>query len=234
VVPAAGFSLALTDPDSTLVPFLLEAASSGRAEVQAFFERGLATSYLIRVFPDRASLTAHWRDVWRAPGLGEECWAIAAARRDEVALLSPRSWRDDACGHDPADRRHLRLVLVHELVHVLHHQLNPRLGQVANAMPWFVEGLAVHASGQLAVEYGARVREALASGYAPTRLGQLWEHPLRYGLSGSVVAHLDSIAGRPSLASLLAATTDAQVLAATGLTERDFLAGWRAVALAGR
>jgi hypothetical protein len=225
---AEGFTLALTQPDLSLNEFFLDGGTQGRSVVQEFFARSFRLNYVVRVFPDRASLSAYWRDVWRASGLDEGCFTIAAARQEEVTFLSPGAWEKDACGQDPNQSGHVRTVLTHELVHVLHHQYMPTLGQVAQTMPWFVEGLAVFASGQLRLEYASHVHELVASGYAPTRLADIWTSTWRYELAGSLVAYIDQLIGRQALAGLLTATTEAEVLAATGLAESDLLASWRA------
>src|SRR5206468_2312814 len=100
------------------------------------------------------------------------------------------------------------------------------------AMPWFVEGLAVFASGQLGREYQAQIRELVVTGYAPARLAEIWQGAWRYGVAGSLVAYIDRLAGRERLASLLTATSEGQVLAAAGVGEAELLAGWRASVLA--
>ena len=220
--------MAVADPDQGLIPFFVSRGAAGRTEIQTFFGRSFLRPFTIWVFPTRAALAAHWREVWRAPELDEGCWAIAAARETEVTLLSPSAWAVDACGHDRTDTVHVRLILTHELVHVLHAQRNPSLGRAAHAMPWFVEGLAVLVSGQLSREYERQVRQLVASGYAPTRLAQIWEDTFRYGLAGSVVGYLESLAGRPALAELLTATGEAEVLGKGGMGEGELLAGWRA------
>ncbi len=230
---ADGFALAVAERDTAMISLLLGMGDNGRNEVQAFFARQFLIGYVIRVFPDRVSLAAYWREVWRAPDLDEGCWTVAAARGQEVTLLSPAAWKTDGCGHDPADLEHLYLILTHELVHVLHAQLNSRLGQVANSMPWFVEGLAVFASGQLRREYDVPVRQVVASGYAPTRLAEIWDALWRYGVAGSVVEHIDRLVSREGLAALLIATAEAEVLQSTSMGEAELLAGWRARLRAG-
>jgi hypothetical protein len=231
---ADGFSLAVTELDRPRIEFFLESGAQGRTEVQAFFARSYQLSYTIRLFPDRASLTTWWTEVWRASGLDQGCYTIAAARKLEVTMLSPGAGRMDGCGPDGNQEGRVRAVLTHELVHVLHDQLNPALGRVNQAMPWFVEGLAVLASGQLYNDYASAVRTLVASGNAPTRLAAIWTSSSRYGIAGSVVDYLDHRIGRAALAGLLTATTEAEVLAAAGLSESDLLAGWRAAVLAGQ
>ncbi len=227
-----GFTLEVTEPDRDRIEFFLDSGIQGRGEVQEFFARSFLLDYVIRLFPDRASLSAYWRDIWRAQGL-DGC-SIAAARQREVTFLSPGAWKTDGCGQNPNQAGHVRAILTHELVHVLHEQWNPGLGRVAEIMPWFVEGLAVYASGQLRNEYASAAREVVTAGNSPMHLADIWTSGSRYGLAGSVVAYLDQLIGRPALANLLTARNNAEVLAAVGLSEQDFLAGWRAAVLAGQ
>jgi hypothetical protein len=229
--PANGFTLEVTELDRERIEFFLDSGTQGRSEVQEFFGLSFLLDYVIRLFPNRASLSAYWQDIWRAQGL-DGC-SIAAARQREVTFLSPGSWKADGCGQNPAQSGHVQAILTHELVHVLHEQWNPALGRVAEVMPWFVEGLAVFASGQLRFEYQTAVRELVASGQSPTTLADIWASGSRYGLAGSVVAYIDQLIGRAALTNLLSATTNSQVLAAVGLSEPDLLAGWRAAVLAG-
>lgn len=231
---ADGFSLTVTEVDRPRIEFFVESGTQGRVEVQQFFSRSYRQNYTVRLFPDRASLTTWWTEVWKASGLDQGCFTIAAARKLEVTLLSPGAWRIGGCGPDGSQAGRVRSVLTHELVHVLHDQLNPALGRVNHAMPWFVEGLAVLASGQLYNDYATVVRTLVSSGNAPTRLADIWTSSSPYGFAGSVVEYLDHRIGRAALAGLLTATTEAEVLAAAGLSEQDLLSGWRAAVLAGQ
>lgn len=221
-----GFTLATAEQDRALIPELLAWGSSGRADVEAFFGRSFRSHFVVRVFPDRASLVAYWVGVWHAPSLDDGCGAVAAARGREITYLSPAAWPTDACGLDAGSNQGA-VILTHELVHVLHEHWNPRLGEVAHAIPWFVEGLAVYASGQLRRDYAGRVKAAVVTGQAPTSLEDFWMDSLRYGLAGSMVAYLDIRLGRRGLDRLLTALTLTDILTAVGGSKADLLVGWR-------
>jgi hypothetical protein len=143
-----------------------------------------------------------------------------------VTLLSPSAWTSSGCAL--GDSGVVRRALTHELIHVLHEHWNPKLGEMAAAIPWFVEGLAVHGSGQLPSDYAVRVFTIVLAGQAPTSLAAIWHGPLRYGVAGSMVKHLDDLVGRAVLRDLLTATDSGEILAAVGLDEADLMAGWRA------
>jgi hypothetical protein len=221
-----GFTLATAERDRTHVPQLLAWSADGRAAVEAFFGKWFRDDFTVRVFPDRASLVAYWHGVWRTSDLDVRCGSVAAARTREITFLSPSAWATDACGLD-ASSDEPAFILTHELVHVLHHQWSPRLGAISSEAPWFVEGLAVFASGQLRRDYAARVRAAVVLGEAPQSLSELWSGPLRYGMAGSVVAYLDAQLGRARLGELLAAASQQEVFAAVGRNAGELLAEWR-------
>jgi len=118
--------------------------------------------------------------------------------------------------------------MVHELVHVFHGQLNPT-GDFTGAeeVGWFVEGLAVHVSGQLERGHLAEPREAINQGVAPVRLVDAWSGKYRYGVCGSLVAYLDVTYGREVIRKMLAVTNQADLLALVGVTESELLDQWR-------
>jgi hypothetical protein len=121
----ARFTLAATggDPDSARIAgFLLD----GQRDVERFFGEVFPKPFLVRSFPSRAAMDEHWRKAWNAPDLTTECWMVASGVASELDLLAPRAWKTDACEHDPADLRYIRLLLTHELVHVFHGQNSPR------------------------------------------------------------------------------------------------------------
>jgi hypothetical protein len=152
-VTTGGLSIRAVRADSGLVPFVRDAIRNGESLATTFFTGATLQPYSIAIYPDRATLTDRWRIAWQSPSFEAPCWLIAAAWATELDLLSPRAWSRDACGHDGANTTHIRNVLAHEVVHVLHGQLgqHANLGTLLNAQ-WFTEGLAVHISGMLDVE----------------------------------------------------------------------------------
>jgi hypothetical protein len=112
-------------------------------------------------------------------------------------------------------------------VHVYHgqHCPSPEFDGMDD-MGWFVEGLAIHAAGQLDGKRLAQAKSAAAEGL-PHRLADAWSGPARYAVAGSLVACLDETRGRDTIKSLMSATTNQQALAALGTTEEALLAEWR-------
>lgn len=92
---------------------------------------------------------------------------------------------------------------------------------------WFTEGLATYISGQLEARHRGRAAEAIRSGQDPVRLADAWSGPFRYGVAGSMVAFIDEIWGRGTLADLLRTTSQAQLLAALAVSETELLDRWR-------
>lgn len=223
------FSIEYTAADAGRVDALLRDLEAGRERVEGRFAAPFPRVFVVRVFPSRAALTEHWRRAWKLPALETECWMVASGTADEPSVLSPGVWATEACEHDPDDAERTRLLLAHEPVHVYHGQHNAR-GDFdgLDAIGWFCEGLAVVVSGQLDHGHLAEASEALAVGAGPAQLEEAWSGKYRYGVSGSLVRHLEALAGGDVLRSLLAAQTEEELLAPTGLTEAAFLESWRA------
>jgi hypothetical protein len=86
--------------------------------------------------------------------------------------------------------------------------------------------LATFVSGQYERFHVDRAREAIEAGAAPERLADAWTGSYRYGVSGSLVAYLESRVGRSRIRGLLEARGLDEVLAAVGMTEPELLAAW--------
>lgn len=200
-------------------------AALGVRRVEAFFGSPFPREILVEILPDRDAFTASFPPEW---GLDDtQCWMVATGVADRLRMLSPRAWRTQACEHDPDDEAHLRGIVWHELVHVYHGQRNPT-GDFTGAeeIGWFAEGLAVHVSGQLREGHLASPREAIETGAVPHQLEDAWSGKYRYGTCGTLVAYLDATLGREAIVGLLSATSEAEILAAAGMTEAELLAGW--------
>ena len=109
-------SLAPSRQDSVLPrrlsrPGLTIEYADADAAAERFFGSPFPRPFTVRVFPNRASLTAHWSKSWGVSDLKPECWMIASGVANELALLSPRAWPAEACEHDPADTAATRRVL---------------------------------------------------------------------------------------------------------------------------
>jgi len=227
----AGLVVEYADAESGTVPDLVATLTAGRAAVESFFGAPFAGTFIVRVFPDRASLTAHWAAAWGVPDLRAECWMVASGVAGELALLTPRVWHSEACEHDPTDTASTRRLLWHELAHVYHGQHNPHpTFDGMDDLGWFVEGLAVLVSGQLDAEHRRDARRAIAAGLAPTRLATAWSGRWRYGVAGSLAEYVDRRWGRATVTAMLADTTQSGLLARLGVTEEELLSRWRASA----
>ena len=229
VVAGGGLSVRAARIDSVLVPLVRDAIRDGETLATIFFSAAPLAPFDIAIYPDRASLTEHWRVTWNAPAFQAACWMIAAAWGTELNLLSPRVWSRDACGHDANNVTHIRNVLAHEVVHVLHAQLgqHPNLGSLLNAQ-WFTEGLAVYVSGMLDVDYAGTVQSRLSAGFAPSTLAEVWTDQANYPLSGSIVRYIDRQYGRHVLRELLTARSTTAILTRLGVSESQLLTAWRA------
>jgi hypothetical protein len=198
-------------------------------EIAVFFGRGFPLPVAVRVFPTRASLTAYWQEAWHDPEFQPQCWMVASGTGSGLAILSPATWNEEACEHDPKDSASTYRLIAHELVHVYQGQQNPHmeldgLDQIA----WFVEGVATYASGQLEQAHAVRVREAVESGKLPSALRDVWFGPYRYGLSASLVRFIDATYGRAMISSMLSGTTEDELLRRMETSEEALLSRWKA------
>jgi pyrroloquinoline quinone biosynthesis protein B len=213
--------------DGPATDAVLSDLRAARPEVEGFLGVRLLEDVRVQVLPGRDAFSAALPPAW---GLGRTaCWMVASAVADRMFVLSPRAWRTDACEHDPDDAVHVRRLLAHELVHALHGQHNPTRDFTGlDDLGWFIEGLAVYASGQLDGTRLAETRAAVADGHAPARLAEAWSGRWRYGIAGSLVAFADRRVGRAGLARMLAATSQDALLAELGLAEQELLDAWAA------
>jgi hypothetical protein len=225
---ASGSTIRAVRADADLVPLVAGAISDGEDLATRFFAVGPLQPFTIAIYPDRSSLTDHWRAAWQFPSFQAQCWMIAAAWATELDLLSPRVWQRDACGHDAGNQAHIRNVLAHEVVHILHAQRgqHPTLGSLQNVQ-WFFEGLAVYVSGMLDVDYAGAAAARLNAGFAPLTLADVWNDQANYPLSGSIVRYIDRRFGRAALRDLLDAGSTATILARLGIGEAELLSAWR-------
>ncbi len=220
------FRLEYTEPDETVAQEIEGYLAHGRQLVETFFEMPFVESVNVRVCPSREAFTASFPPEW---GMTEtQRWMVAAGVADKLIILSPRVWGEEADEHDPLDTEHVQDIVVHELVHVFHGQHNPtRDFTGAEQLGWFIEGLAVHVSGQLAHGHLAEPSEAIERDAVPTRLADAWSGKYRYGVCGSLVAYLDATCGRDTLRDMLAVTNQADLLALAGATESQLFDQWQ-------
>jgi len=226
-------SVIIETADSSLGPWIRVVCTEAVDGIQTFFGVPYLRRVQVRVFPDRAALTAYWRSAWGIPGLQPECWQVASGTSSLLALLSPRTWRVGACDHDPADTTATRLLVVHELVHVFHAQRSPRPEfDGMDEVSWLVEGLATYASGQLDRIHAKAARSAIDAGVEPSDLAKAWSGKYRYGIAGSLVKYVDKTYGRAMLVALLSAVSQEEILRRLGVGEEELLKSWRRWVLA--
>lgn len=202
------------------------ALNAGEAAVVAFFGEPFREDVRVTIAADRAEFNAAFPPEWGMTST--ECWMVGTGVAGFLAVLSPSAWARDACEHNATDPSEFQAIVTHELVHVYHGERNPT-GDFTGMddLGWFVEGVAILVAGQLGDDDRASAADAIAEGAAPTRLAAAWSGKYRYGVSGSMAAYLDAKWGREKTKSLLAAVTQEELLASLGVTEDEFIAGWR-------
>ncbi len=158
VLENAGARVEFQARDQSRAAGWLTQATAAASRTAAFFGQAIGEPYSIRVYPDRTSFEAWWRDT----GFQPACWMIARATRLRVEILSPRLWAAEGCGLAEAEAGQ---IIAHELVHVLHGRSNP-LNEVnfITSLKWFNEGVAVYVAGQLNDGMRARARTISATG----------------------------------------------------------------------
>lgn len=227
-----GYRLEYVAADRAVAQSLVPMIERGRRTAEQFFGTTYPSSFVARVFPDRASLTARWRVVWNQPTLQTECWMIAGGWATEFDILSPSVWRTEACAHDGSNSSHVANVVAHELVHVLHGQRNSAFLSLAATTPWIVEGMAAFASGQWAADHAGSVRATVSGGFAPETFAALWTSPVNYALAGSVFSYVNQRFGVDAVRRLLTVRTEAELLTTLSTDATTLLREWRAWVLA--
>lgn len=213
-------------PSEPAQPAIKKMAATGQRGVEAFFQLRFPEAIHMTVAPSRAEFDAAFPSSWN---MGKtECWMVAVGVADFLVMLSPAVWNSQACDHDPGNSTEVQRIVTHELVHVFHGQHNPsRDFTGAEDIGWFIEGLAVLASGQLDRERLSRTTDAVRAGDVPKTLGDTWSGPNRYGRAGSVVQYIDVKYGRRKLNELLPIVKQSELLARLDITEEKLLRDWK-------
>lgn len=182
----------------------------------------------VYIFPDRSLLDKQWQKAWNMPTFKSQCWMVGSGIQSKLDLLSPSVWDTQACDHDPKDQNEIRLLVYHELVHVLHSDYNksPSFDDINN-IDWFVEGLATFVSGQLDSDRLIRTISYVKETGGPDQLSMFWKGDHRYGLSGSMVAYIDAKYGRKTLTSLLEFNDVNDILKKLNVTEKELISNWK-------
>ena len=222
------FNINFTAADSVIEPVCEKMLHSGYAAVERFFGKPYQQEFGVFIHPDRHSMDSAWSKDWSIPGFRSECWMVASGVALKLDILSPAKWDIEACEHKQADTRATRKLLTHELVHVFHGQYNasPDFSNV-EGIDWFVEGLAVWASGQYEPARISEVKSCIRSGLTPDKLDDFWTGKLKYWFSGTMVMYIDIHFGHAKLIELLPFNHKAQILEALGISEKTLISGWK-------
>jgi hypothetical protein len=166
------------------------------------------------------------------PDFKSECWMVASGVGDKLDMISPKTWDKVSCEHSYSNKIKTQQLITHELVHVYHGQLNVSkdFSDVEN-IDWFVEGLAVYASGQCDSARIADVKKVILNNQCPKSLDDFWKGNSKYGLSGSMVMFIDHKFGRNKIKGLLKFNKKSQILASLNISEKDLLTEWNTFAL---
>jgi hypothetical protein len=147
---------------------------NGKNSIEAFFRNRFAREFSIYVHPSRASLDSTWQKDWEMPDFISECWMVASGVAEKIDIISPIKWDCIACEHSWQDSLKTQRLINHELVHVYHGQKNRRHDfSDINGLDWFVEGLAVYASGQCDDERMNAVKRMLAENTASAEIKRI-------------------------------------------------------------
>lgn len=222
------YTLHYTAGDSAALAELSSWCDTGCTAVEEFLTGKFTKKFDVYIFPDRGALDRQWAADWGVPGFASECWMVASGVAHRLEVLSPRVWTTEACEHNPADTTATRRLLTHELVHVFHGQHNPVPDFTGlDSIGWFIEGLAVLASGQLDSARLADAVRVIQEDRVPAHLAQFWSGKERYALAGSMVSFIHRQYGREKVDQLLRATSPTEILNLLGTSEESLIADWK-------
>jgi hypothetical protein len=201
---------------------------AGKKTVEEFFQNSIKNNFSIYIHPSRSSLDSTWQKDWNMPDFKSQCWMVASGVSYKLDIISPKKWDSLACEHSYSDSIKTQRLITHELVHVYHGQQNksPDFSDVTG-IDWFVEGLAVYASGQCDSIRISEVKKAISENRIPETLDKFWTGNLKYAFSGTVVLYLDEKYGREKIISLLKYNNIEELLSALNTIGFEIMNGWR-------
>jgi hypothetical protein len=206
----------------------------GIAANEAFFQSSYPKRFDVYIHPDRASFDIALQQQLHQPNFHSPCWLVAVGESDGIHILAPVRWDDGACEGrytTYADKEKTQKLITHELTHVFHgqtirdHEMDGKKG-----LSWFEEGLAVYVSGQLGPSEIHDVQAAFRAHTVPGSLNGVATSDsilLRYSMMGSLVLYIDRTYGKARLKGLLQFDSQQEILSSLGVTEGQFLDGWR-------
>lgn len=223
-----GYSLWYTASDEKNIVEYKDFIEAGKKTVEEFFQGPYDNDFSIYIHPSRISLDSTWQKDWNMPGFKSQCWMVASGVSSQLDIISPKKWDSLACEHSYSNSIKTQQLIAHELVHVYHGQQNksPDFSDISG-IDWFVEGLAVYASGQCDTERIADVKNAVSENNIPENLSDFWTGKLKYGLSGTVVMFLDKKYGREMLISLLRFNDIKDITSQLNTSEEEILKDWK-------
>lgn len=228
VFTAQKFTLHCTPADSALSADLTPICTRSIDSIERFFGHPFPRKFEVFIFPNRAALDRQWQQDWGDTTFYSACWMVASGVAHRLDVLSPDVWDKEACEHKADDASALSRLFCHELTHVYHGQHNPKPDFTGmDDMAWWVEGIAVYASGQLDEARIQGVQVLLESGKAPVSLQLFWSGKYKYGLAGSLAKWVDVKYGRSVLFKLLTLTETNQALKLLDISEQTLLNDWR-------
>lgn len=233
IVPAENasqkYSLNYSEADSNIHDEISSYIENGIEKIEDFFKKPFDHKFDVHLFPNRDELNKQWQNEWNMPEFKSQCWMVASGTANRLDLLSPQVWKDEACEHSYENKTKLEKLIYHELVHVYQGQFNPNPDfEGMDKIGWFVEGLAVFASGQLDEERIERAKEAYNLQKIPDNLEDIWSGNYRYAIAGSLVNFIDQKYGRNKTIELIAYTSEKQILNSLGVSHDDLLKEWKA------
>lgn len=196
------------------------------SEVETFFGRPMLQQFAVQVYDTHLEMEQAAQQKWNAGEL--PCWAVAMGSGSGLMIIEPQHWPTEACEHADDTDEEVRGIVRHELVHVYHGQRNAdHEFMQSDDIGWFVEGLAVLASGQFTEARHEQARQRALQGKEPAHLTEAWSGPARYAVAGSMAAYIEQRIGREGLQGLLSARDNATILETAGFAdERGFLRAW--------
>lgn len=217
-----------TGNDDKNVSEYRELFENGINSINEFFGDPFKSDFNIYVHPNRSSLDSTWQKDWGMPEFKSECWMVASGVASKLDVISPKLWDKESCEHNYGESLKTQQLITHELVHVYHGQRNPSPDfSDVKGIDWFVEGLAVYASGQCDSTRMAGIKLAVMENKIPQNLENFWSGKLKYALSGSMVMFIDLKYGRAKLTELLQIVNLSDLLDSLSTTEENLLKEWK-------
>ena len=222
------YTLFYTSNDTSNKKEYKKLIDNGITSVKNFFKSSYSEKFNVYIHPNRNSLDSTWQKDWNMPDFKSECWMVASGVGTKLDVISPKKWDKQACEHVYSETEKTQKLIIHELFHVYHGQLNasPDFSNTEK-IDWFVEGFATFASSQCDSDRMSEVKKAIIENKIPKSLDNFWSGKIKYGLSGSVVMYIDYKYGRATLKKLLPLTKKTEILSFLKITEEKLLEDWK-------